>query len=275
MHVPTNMKDEYTALVNSIVENILETTGTGAVAVMGTGLGSPIDGKKVADAAVDPAGDQAVPVQTLAMLNPDVFLPLSKTSNTNHVVPKGDQTGGYDHKNRPEQIIKAQEEQVKTGIISVILRAGVERAKAEAEAKAQEKAQEIAAKKEEARFELSHGSKVLDQKQKEWELEKEKLLFKAKHKPKSVREAVGDDIAVYPAEPKETRTKKPYWNYDAETYPDFVGQEKVKKPSWNYDAETYPEFEDAVSNVLGRVDTNLENPTGSPEDKDKATRAGF
>ena len=186
MHIYQNMKeDEYTALVNSIVENILETTGTGAVAVMGTGLGSPIDGKKVADAAVDPEGDQAVPVQTLAMLNPDVFLPLSKTSNTNHVVPKGDQTGGYDHKNRPEQIIKAQEEQVKTGIISVILRAGVERARAEAEAKAQEKAQEIAAKKEEARFELSHGSKVLDQKQKEWELEKEKLLFKAKHKPKA------------------------------------------------------------------------------------------
>lgn len=180
------MKDtSYAALVNDIVEKILETTGTGAVAVMGTGLGSPIDGKKVADAAVDPDGDQAVPVQTLAMLNPDVFLPLSKTPSTNHTIPKGDQTGDYDYKNSPDRIIKAQEEQVKTGIISIILRAGVERAKAEADAKAQEKAQEIAAKKEEARFELSHGGKVLDQKQKEWELEKEKLLFKAEHKPKA------------------------------------------------------------------------------------------
>lgn len=180
------MKDtSYTALVNSIVEDILETTGMGVVVGMETGLGSPIDGKKVAAAAVDPKSDQAVPLQTLAMLNPDVFLPLSKTSKTTHVIPKVDQTGTYDHKNRPDQIIKAQEEQVKTGIISIILRAGVERAQAEAEAKAQEKANEISAKKEEARFELSHGGKVLDQKQKEWELEKEKLLFKAKHKPKA------------------------------------------------------------------------------------------
>jgi len=185
MHIYNNMKeDKYSGLVNSIVEAILETTSTGAVAAMETGLGSPIDGKKVVDAAENPAGDQVLPVQTLAMLNPDVFLPLSQTTKTNHVVPKGDQTGGYDHKNRPDQIIKSQEDQVKTGIISLILRAGVERAKAETEAKAQEKAQEIAAKKEEARFELSHGGKVLDQKQKEWELEKEKLLFKAKHKPK-------------------------------------------------------------------------------------------
>lgn len=274
MHIYQNMKEnEYNEFISKIVEGILETTATGAIGIVPKELGSPIDGKKVADAAVDPEGDQAVPVTTLAQMYPDVFLPLSKTQK-HHAPPKGDQTGGYDTK-RPDSIIANQHEQVKSGIISLILRAGQEQAQAEAEAKAQEHAAEIAAKKEEARFELSHGGKVLDQKQKEWALEKEKLLFKAKHKPKSVKETIEDEISKYPTEPWGTKVKKPSWNYDAEKYPDFVKDEKVKKPSWNYDAETYPEFEDVVSNVLSRVDTNLENPTGSPEEKDKTVKTGF
>ena len=244
MHIYQNMKeDEYQELVNGIVENLLEMTATGGVGVVPTGMAPPIDGKKVADAAVNPEGDQALSLQTLAQLNPDIFLPLSKTANSHHVIPKGDQTGGYDVA-RATIITQNQKKEVESGMISLILKAGKEQVEAEAEAKAKEHAADLAYEKESSQFQLAHDTKSLAHEKEAWRLKREQLLFKEKHSPKKQKLKEEEEETPYPTSPP---------------YP------KVKKPSWNYDAEKYRDYDDAVADVMGRVDTNLDPMTPSSE----------
>jgi hypothetical protein len=218
----------YAKTVNQFVDTILEMTSTGAIAVGPGSSMGTVDSTKV----VDKKSDNAPDLKTLAMLYPEVMAPVMFDKNRDEITkPKHDQGNGYDV-SRAHTITQNQRKEVESGMISLILKAGKEQVQAEHKAKAKEHADKLAYEKESAQFSLAHDKKSLAHEKEAWGLKKEQLLFKEKHAPK----------------------KKV--------------SEAIEFPEWRSDVSLRDWKDELLSDLQGKVSTNLD-PTKSDDEKDR------